>query len=243
MRAETVRLLKAPGKARCMDVVDLLVWVYRDQKADRVDGRGIGLFEGERVADAADRGRVALPGAGRTMTAVVGEIATVGCRIDRIGYDTGQLHPIAERVNELVERIGAPASGLLVHYGRRAEYPPAYDLRVELTPAWRGRPKYRQDGKPDERHVLRIYDKTRNAIGCRLELRPQNSMIGDLQQDYRLWYGGLLAVVDRWRQLADRAGRLFVTGPIVPAEPWLRTAPPAGSSGHVIEGLDNTKKP
>lgn len=214
MRAVTAGLLRAPGKARTIDVVDLLVWVYRDQKAHLVDGRGIGLYAGER---AADHGVVSET----TMTAVVGEVGRIGCMIDRIGRDPGHLHPAAEVVNEIVAGLGKPVTALLVTYGRRAEYPPAFDLTVELRPAWKRRPEFDQYGMPKKGSVRMILDGNDNVIGCRLEQVPSGDMVEDLQADYRWWHQGLVAVAGQCRRQQQRLGRLFVTGPTVPAEPWI----------------------
>jgi hypothetical protein len=204
-----------------MDVVDVMVWVFRDQEAHVVDGRGIGLFEGERAM-----GGKAI--AGRSMTAVVGEIATVGCMIDRDGYDLGQLHPMAEAVFEIVDEMPNPYRGLLVKFGKLGALPDGYDADWRLGPKWKYDPDHptraRHDsgGDINPKAIEYLYDANRHAIACALEPDHPPYFIEALRDEYRTWHDGLCAVVRRCSAPSQRKRleRLVVTGPTLPSDPW-----------------------
>src|SRR5260370_10057602 len=88
-------------RRREIDIEPFLVWVFRDQKAHVIEGRGVGLFAAE-----ADAGGIPRQGISADGCASVERLALLGCAIDGGGMANGlDLHPDAEPAYAAVNRL------------------------------------------------------------------------------------------------------------------------------------------
>src|SRR5260221_12579907 len=100
-------------RRREIDIEAFLVWVFRDQKAHVIEGRGVGLFAAEAAAGGIRRQATSADGC-----ANVERLALLGCSIDGGGMSNGlDLHPDAERAYAVVNRL-SDYGHLLVRYAR-----------------------------------------------------------------------------------------------------------------------------
>lgn len=230
--------LAVPDADRAVDVLDLVTWVYREQRAHIVDGRGIGLHEGERAA----------AGLGHTIQGdSIARIVTngvLGCQVDKLGYDMGELHPVAETVHGLLLRLhrGARAAGnLVVEHALRGEIPAGATLEPQLQPAWKANgPRWQwvnvrreTDGAtvgirwPAERSFKMVYDDSRERMPlyCPLDEDFGPDYVAAERRDYVAWHDALTLLVVECAALVKAAplalGGLVVTGPTLAREPWL----------------------
>lgn len=242
LRAELQRLAEAaratasrpaPGTPHAgsfglpVDVVELVNWVYADQRAHEVDGRGIGLHEGERVAEGLLRTEEA--GGGNPFIKFA-EVMILGVRVDRQGYDIGDLHPVAEAVNELVMAMPLPAAKLIVHFAERREVPSGARFDIKLGPSWKVEPRYDigQCSACGQFHALPkssafyvVYDRNRNAQYCPLEFDYGPDFMAKLRAEYVAWHDALAELVGYCDRDRKRLGGLVVTGPSLQRTPWL----------------------
>ena len=131
---ERVKSAPAPApEALQIDVIELVNWVYGDQRAHEVDGRGIGLHEGERAAEGLAHG-IAGDGIHR-----LAEAKALGCRVDKVGYDRGELHTVAEAVHDLVVHNGGR---MIWRYAEKKSTPPGGKIVARLGPNWKNEPRY-----------------------------------------------------------------------------------------------------
>lgn len=79
---------------KSMTLEQLLWWTYHTQRADVVINHGVGLFEGEMMAEGITPVRSSPDG--------VHLLSTTGLRVDSMGRARGDLHPDAERVHRTV---------------------------------------------------------------------------------------------------------------------------------------------
>jgi hypothetical protein len=211
-----------------VDVVELVNWVYADQRAHILDGRGIGLHEGERIAARvmpADRA-----GSGSSQ-AQFEAIMQLGVRVDKTGYDVGDLHPVAEVINSLVTAM--PGGRLIIEFGRRRAIPEGGSFEVALGPSWKVEPRYDMVtcgatllSLPRQGAFDVVYDGNKHPIYCPLELEHGPDYLAALRAEYVAWHDSLTSLVDTCRQQRDRIGGLIVSGPKLAREPWERAKPP-----------------
>lgn len=200
-----------PGVRR-MDVVDAMVWLFRDQKVHKIEGGGRGLLPAERAADGMQVFE-------RSMTDIVGQIAVLGTQIDQLGYDTGQVAPAAEALWDIVRRMPNHWRTLLIRYGERADIPSGHSADWRMGPQWKTGPRYDENGLPHPKAVERIYDEHRNVIGHKLAADHTPYLIEALQHEYLDWREALLGVC----QVARVSVTLIVvTGPKLPLPEWAR---------------------
>lgn len=226
---------------REVDVLDLVHWVYRDQKAHIVDGRGIGLHEGEKVAA---RVISAAQAGGGSVLRGVAEIGNLGCVVQRQGYDMGELHPVAETVHGIVawlQRTGRAAGRLVVEHAQKGEIPSGATLEPKLQPSWKSsgprwhwvKVRRETDGAevalrwPAERSFRMAYDDSRERMPlyCPLEEDFGPDYVAAERRDYVAWHDALRLLVAECdaltRDLPLQLGGLVVTGPVLAREPWL----------------------
>lgn len=230
--------LPVPRSDREVDVVDLVTWVYREQRAHIVDGRGIGLHEGERAAE----------GLGHTIAAdsIARVVANgvLGCQVDKLGYDMGELHPVAEAVHGIVARLqtsGLAAGFLVIQHAQKGEIPTGATLEPRLQPDWKSKgPQWQwvtvrreTDGEtvtlrwPAERSFKMAYDDSRERmpICCLLAEDFGPDYIASERRDYVAWHDALTRLVNICDALTRNdpmaLGGLLVTGPTLAREPWL----------------------
>jgi hypothetical protein len=223
---------------RPIEIQDLVVWVIRDQKAHRIDGAGIGLFEGELAAEGRRVYRRSADGVAATMDNI-----GIGGRIQRIGHDSGELHPDAELVWGLIAKLPDPCRLPVIEAGRTGEPPQgAWLPEPGLVPVWRKGPRFDREGRPAEGSFKMIYDSNRNAISCPLEPEHEPSYIASVREEYRNWRAGLEHVARALIAEPERLRRWSVRPPRFADAPW--DMPAAALLGPLAAAsLDNTKSP
>lgn len=207
--AKTARALAL--QCQPIDIEALLVWAYRDQKADVVISRGVGLHGLEAAADG-----VASYASSACGCAAVARIAELGVRVDQAGRDAGALHPDAEVVHRAVMRLtdrvnGLPRWRLVVQNAARGERP---DAMVGEVP--RPIPLLQRDGRP----MVNWTDKGKRYGSCPVEYAPSAAMILAAQAEYAAWHAGLRLLA---LALQHEGGltRWYPLQPEASAAPWL----------------------
>lgn len=192
---------RLPQFAGGVNAWDLAIWVIRDQRADRVD-----------------HARFTPAGSSQSMTAIVARLLELGTMVDDIGFETCQLHPLAEVVWRLIDQK-VPWKGVLTKHARNAELPLAYSLDVKIGPAWKRGPVYR-DGLPAPGSFKIRYDVRRHPIYCEVEPEHTTEYVNQLRAEYLQWWHALEAL-----RLECEANRHNLQGITVrplpyPMEPW-----------------------
>jgi hypothetical protein len=201
-----------------VDVLDLVNWVYSEQRAHQATSRGaVRLGYGSVSADGIAR---------------IAELNRLGCRVDVSSGDTGELHPIAETLHYLASQIQArhqAPAWLLWHYGAQKATPPGYDLDLELGPTWKGEPRYevgrcggcgKEHAMPRHKFFKVVNDGStlKVPLYCPLEWSHGADYQAELRREYEHWHLALRCLVELCAK-AD-LGRLVVTGPAIAREPW-----------------------
>ena len=198
---------------KSIDVEYLLEWTYRRQKADVIVDRGTGLNKVEAAAAGIERHAVSGDWAS------IDKYGHLGCFIDQLGFDSGQLAPDAETVHQVVMGFGDPVRGLLIQHGRSGTRPECMlhpDVRYE--PVWKGSPRYDYDGLPAKGSYKMIRNHNESAIGCKVQPRQHVTYIEAQRRDYMLWHSGLVALANHFGK--HPLTRFVVAGPAVSAAPW-----------------------
>lgn len=181
-------------------VEELLVWTYRDQKAERnIDG-GVGLFEPER-----DAGDIEWHGVSACGVAAVERIGRLGARVDVFGGDPGIVHEDAWAVHSLVRGLGPRMAAIVMRHAREGARPSVSLSPIEYRPVH----ARSRDGalKPD---VLQLREcdikrgsMRRNRIDA-LAVEPvlRVSMVIKARRTYRDWRAALhmLRAALVWRE-------------------------------------------
>jgi hypothetical protein len=208
-----------------IDVADLVIWTYQDQRADLILDSGIGLFYQEKVADGLDPITVSGDGCYQVATSAI-----LGTRIDSGGFVSGQVAPDAEAVHLAVQALGRPCVGILIEFGRSG-----------LIPDWMpgAKPKICAKLRPNGKPVYVYLDalNKRQPIACLVEEVMSQEIIDFRRFVYAKWHDALcrLAValeatpLVRWR----------VAGPQARPTPWLEQA--SGNQPHRFP-LDSSGK-
>jgi hypothetical protein len=226
MRARLQRIARGAEDPR-VDVLDLVNWVYSEQRANQVSGQG--LYAAEAVVAGLRRGSASQAS---TIAALI-EVNRLGCRVDRVGYGSGDLHPVAEALHLKVAQIqssGEAPAWLLVRYGEHAALPDGHDLEINLGPTWKGEPRYEvracsacgaDHAMPMAGKFKVVNDGTKWAIPvfCPLEWDHGLEYQAAERREYDHWWQALQALAMRCAR-ADLDG-LIVTGPAIAREPWL----------------------
>lgn len=204
-----VRRPAAGQGKRPIDVEELLRWTYRQQRADVVLERGIGLMGPEAEVEGIEIH-------GGSNLSVLERIMKLGCFVDRSGYDMGDLHPDAEVVHRLVRRLdarvaGLPLGAMLVFHARGGTRPDRELACAMPKPVpvahWR-------TGEPS----VVWTDKGRRHGFCPVEYEPSASRILQAREEWRAWHRGLCLVA-----LALHDEKLTLWHPLAPtvaARPW-----------------------
>jgi hypothetical protein len=200
----------------------LLVWTYARQKADVMSAKG--LWTSERTGAAEPEPVQQWSGCG---CAQLAEVAALGARIEKGGWQRPAVHPDADLVHDLViEQSKTDWAGaiLLRRYGRQGGTPEWSDGRQEFEPLYDERDRIVQD-RYDE--VILVTDgkgreRAKPVLYCPVRLYPDDAWIAMTRGEYRLWHGALGRLA---RMLADppegrSLTRWSVTGLGAAAEPW-----------------------
>ncbi|MHA1570341.1 MAG: hypothetical protein ACTSWM_00870 [Alphaproteobacteria bacterium] len=198
---------------KSIDVEFLLEWTYRRQKADVIIGRGVGLNKIEAAASGVERHYSSGD------WAAIDKYGHLGCFIDQLGFNSGQLATDAETVHETVSRFGDPVRGLLIQHGRAGTRPEcALHADVRYEPVWKRSPRYDYKGLPARGSYKMIYDGSHNPVGCQVRPRQHVTYIEAQRRDYQVWHNGLVALAQHF--VTHPLTRFVVGGPAAPAAPW-----------------------
>lgn len=202
-------------------LAQLLVWVYRDQKADVMTGRG--LWAPEAEFDALPDVQVVRRWSG-CGCAQVEAIGRLGVRVESTGWQQrAVLHPDAEAVHDALVAMSREdwmGALLLRRYGADGSTPEWGDGDQELGPVFDSRDKIVQD-RCDE--VVEVVD----AVGrkllvpvryCPVEAYPSDDWIETTRGEYRRWHAALLRLSAGLAEI--RLSRWRLDGAGAEAEPW-----------------------
>ena len=201
---------------------DLLIWVYRDQKADMMSGLSLWVpqgLEGER--DGAKSTHYA--GWSGCGCAQLESIAQLGARLNPPGWQRPALHPDAEVIHEALVAMSHDdwmGALLLLRHARAGDVPEWGNGRQELVPVYDSRDRVIQDAY-DEVVAVRN-DKGRKYMVplryCPLTRHPSDDWVEMTRGEYRLWVGALGSLAAR---LAGKPlSRWRLDGLGVAREPW-----------------------
>jgi hypothetical protein len=206
--AQTVRA--SALQRQPIDIEDLLVWTYRDQRADVVIERGIGLHGLEAAADGVPSFQVSACGC-----AAVARIGELGVRVDQHGRGAGALDEDAELVHRAVMRLtdrvqGLPRWRLVIQNAARGERPDAMVTAVPRPVAL-----LQRDGRP----VVNWSDKGKRYGSCPVEYAPSAALILAAQAEYAAWHSALMLLALHLQ--SERLVRWFPLRPAASPRPWL----------------------
>lgn len=218
------RLITSPHKRprrEATGLAQLLVWVYRDQRADVMTGRGLWAPEAEADAPANIQVVRRWSGCG---CAQVEAIGILGASIRSTGWEQRPvLHPDAEAVHDALVAMSRDdwmGALLLRRYGADGSVPEWGDGDQELGPLFDDRDKIVQD-RYDE--VVEVVD----AVGrkllvpvryCPVEAYPSDDWIELTRGEYRAWYAALLRLMEGLQDA--RLSRWRLEGIGAEAAPW-----------------------
>lgn len=197
----------SPRQARTpIDVEELLVWVYRHQRADRVIWQGAGLHDLEAGLDGVERH-------GGSSLAAVERILRLGMFVDQSGPGNGALHEDAEAVHRVVEAMAVREEGmrrrdLLITYARMADRP---DPMVGQIP--------RPMPIRTVRGAVLMEPNQRHPKVCPLDYQPSWERIWQARSEYNAWHRGLRLVALTLQGVPLKLWR--VKPPAAPDTPWL----------------------
>lgn len=216
--------LQADGRRRSVAAVDLLEWVYRDQKAHVVyDQAG-----GDRWVYGA---RSSACGC-----LAVERLALAGCRIDGGGYAAGVLHADAEAVHEFVLGLWGPVRNAILVNAKGGTLPEWEADPVRVEPSWKhaeltdpskpGLAAKWAEGLPARGSYRVEYDRNRNPLYCPVEIwGGVPAVVEAMRRQYELWFAGVEAVGRHFGANPERLIRHHVAELGAVARPW--DTPPA----------------
>ena len=142
------------------DIEDVLGWVYRDQLADVILDRGVGLWPAERKADG-----VVWCGHSADGVYAVERQARLGTRIDAAGpQGSVHIHPNAVLVHRAVRGLGSLLADLVIQHaksGTRSDWFP--NARFHYEPMWLKGPRYGpRTGRPARRSFVVVRQRDRS---------------------------------------------------------------------------------
>lgn len=190
-----------------IDVEALLVWTYRNQRADVVVDHGLGLHRTEASLDG-----VEFHGASACGCAAVGRIHELGARVDGTG-GCAALHEDAEVVHGAVTRLEPWEVSMVVRHARAGDRP---DTMAGVRPraVW----DVNRRGQVTVRYEP--WDKGRRYGWCPVRWTVSIAAMEAARLEYTLWRCALDRVAATLR-IEGRLTRHAVTGPSAPLQPWI----------------------
>jgi hypothetical protein len=213
--------MKRQMPKRSLDIEDLLGWTYRQQLADTVLDRGYGLHPIERQVDGIPVRRASADGVDACMKSGALGTPPAGAT-PSIKND---IHPDAERVHNTVKMLGDPAAMVLIRHAKYATRPDWLpDARHRHEPAWKGSRKFDDaTGLPVKGsfEIITERDRSYNRISsyCPISEYDEPDYVDAKRDVYRRWHRDLMVLAGHFGQVP--LTEHTVTGPGVPAEPWL----------------------
>lgn len=197
-----------------VSAVRLVQWVYREQKADIMSGKG--LYDAEASADSGN-GEVSY---GQSCVAKCETAARLGDIIRSTGHmQNPALHPDAEIIHDIVCGMHWTRSNLLISHGRLGTVPEWNSAIQQLDPV-----EYRGEIVEDRvAEVVEIIKKNRSREQvtvkfCPVQPYPPDEVVEMHRGVYRTWFAGMLGLV---RRLAMAPlVRWEVAGMGAVEEPW-----------------------
>jgi hypothetical protein len=191
------------GYLHQIDVESLLVWTYRDQRADIVLGWD---FESD-PSGAAAIGRPL--GFGRDSLAALERVGALGVRVDGGGPSSDAVNIDAEATHRAVTRLGRETATLVVYHARLASRP---DDHITIR---RGRFVAARDAQGrtvlEDRSPKKNND--RNYAACKLVwIPPSNTAFA--RRNYRHWHDAMSALAT---DLRDQLWWYTVLAPRAPS--------------------------
>lgn len=202
-----------------VDLVRLLVWTYRDQKADVMSGKGLSTPEAALTADDPEAYH---GGWGACGCAAAEHAGAVGAIIPGTAWRQNHaLHPDAEQVHDQVVAMSAGGdwvgAALLRRYGRQGGTPDwCSDFARSFDPVC----------GHDDRPIQDCFDEVSVVKGrvakhlyCPVVQYPPNEWIDLARGEYRAWHGALVRLYAR---MVDCVFTRYCLGGLgALAEPWV----------------------
>ena len=193
--------------AQPIDIERLLIWTYRDQKADVVIGNGGGLFDQEGAMDGRIAYRTSADG-----VATIARIGLLGTRVDGGGASASHLHPDAEAVHAAVMALPLDTALLIMRHARAASRPDSEVFAPpRAVPVLDGRGRILIERAP--------WDKNRNYGACKVEWIVPPVSPDVIRLEYALWRRSLALLA----MALSHGGRLEDHRPMMPAAPEIAT--------------------
>jgi hypothetical protein len=158
-----------------IDIEALLVWTYRDQRADRVLKMAGGMYAQEDALDGREVVRTSADG-----VAAVQKIGLLGTRVDGGGPSNGALHPDAEIVHQAVTELATPAAMMVSRHARAASRPDSMPIP---TP----RPVRQVSVNGRTKLAYAPWDKNGNYGWCPIAWTVSPTTIDAVHAEYALW--------------------------------------------------------
>lgn len=183
-----------------IDVEQLAVWAYRDQRVDRTPFAGMHTIEVE--ASGGLRSSWSSDGC-----AALAQIAHMGCRVETYGSIVHHdIHPVAEEVAAVLD--GIEHGGRVAYFARNAGRPEGWQMpdrfyrAVDWVEPWVEAAPVTYRGKP---------------IYCEIIRTASSEEVGRRRDEYEAWWCALDMLA--WR-LSMRALGFVVLPPSAPRRPW-----------------------
>lgn len=189
------------------DIEQLLIWTYRDQKADRVIGMGMGLYDQESALAGKQVYRTSTDG-----IAAIERIGILGTRVDGGGPSSGLLHTDAEYVHEAVMSLPRPECLLVMQHARAATRPDSTSIP---TP----KPLRQAARNGRTRIAYADWDKHRDYGWCPIDWTVEPVTIDAIELEYTLWRRILIMLA----LALSRDGRLTRHRAMAPSAPMTAT--------------------
>ena len=186
-----------------VDIERLLVWTYRDQRADVVIGLGMRFFEQEAAMDGRTRYATSTDG----ITALQ-RVGALGTRVDGGGASAAALHPDAEVVHDAVMMLDRHLAMMVIEHARASSRP---DQTAIVPP--RAHPVLNRLDRPTVRYDG--WDSGRHYGWCPVDWTVAPTTAEVVRLEYATWRRALLLLT----VALSRDGRLARHRAMAPAAP------------------------
>lgn len=188
-----------------INITDLLAWVYGKQLAHRVSVNAAGMHKLERIAD----GQIVINVSADGIMAVQRN-GLLGTQIDGGGMSAMSLHPDAEYVHEVVQRLGRLKAGLLIGYAIKETRPDwGQHKTVKLVPVYRDH---------NRRKAMVRYNSNRKPHWCPVSIVNEWDDLEQMRAIYSAWADACHTL---WAKLQGYSFKRFELQADLPQiEPW-----------------------
>ena len=198
------------GPRRAMPIETALLWAYREQRVDQVEGSSIGLQSLEAMASGIGWGSHSGCGCYD-----VERIARLGTTIGGGGPSSAVAHVDAVTLHRAVEGLGSDAAGRLIRVAR-----------IQVAPSWSpGRAKVVPLTPNTRRPADLVWRSSDGLDYCPIRTIGGQSEARLLREQYAAWHAALERAFEAARGLPYR--ELEIRVPLIEAEPWKVSGRPA----------------